>query len=86
MMPLDPQTPIHVIADYMLRFMRNNKDAKLFEAKDRLEKKIMLFVADGWEETRLRQAFAKAQSCHSRAVLVAACETQRIQARRLSGE
>jgi len=76
MMPLDPQTPIHVIADYMLRFMLNNKDAKLFEAKLRLESKIRLFVADGWEETRLRQAFSEAQNCHSRTAFVAACETQ----------
>lgn len=85
-MPLNDQTPVQIIADYMLRFMRNNKEAKLYEAKERLEKKIRLFVADGWEEKILRQSFAGAQSCRSRAAFVAEFETQQKQARRLPSE
>lgn len=31
-------TPVQIIADYILRFLKNNTDAKLYEAMQRLEK------------------------------------------------
>ncbi|EOD3918946.1 hypothetical protein ACJP8O_004959 [Enterobacter hormaechei] len=34
-------TPVKIIADYMLRFLKNNADAKLYEAMQRLEKKLV---------------------------------------------
>lgn len=62
----DITMPLRIISDYMQRFMRNNKDAKLFEAKERLEKKITLFIADGYDEQRLRGALSDATSSHTR--------------------
>lgn len=57
--------PLRIISDYMQRFMRSNKDAKLFEAKERLESKIVVFVADGYDEQCLRQALSTATSSHT---------------------
>ncbi|ENR5961820.1 hypothetical protein ACEWL9_003804 [Enterobacter hormaechei] len=63
----------------MLRFLRNNKDAKLFEAKDRLERKIIQFVSDGYNEQSLRQALSSATSCHTRETFASALELEAIQ-------
>lgn len=79
MKPTSPRpltNPVRIIADYTLRFMRNNKDAKLAEAKDRLEQKIKLFAADGWDEEELRQAFNHAVKSRSGESFRAACEAQ----------
>lgn len=62
----DITTPLRIICDYMQRFMRNNKDAKLSEAKQRLESKIVVFINDGYDEQHLRQALSSATSSHSR--------------------
>lgn len=62
----DISTPLRIISDYMQRFMRNNKDAKLSEAKQRLESKIVLLIDDGYDEQHLRQALSAATSSHSR--------------------
>lgn len=62
----DITTPLRIISDYMQRFMRNNKDAKLSEAKQRLESKIVVFINDGYDEQHLRQALSSATSSHSR--------------------
>lgn len=62
----DITTPLRIICDYMQRFMRNNKDAKLSEAKQRLESKIVVFINDGYDEQHLRQALSAATSSHSR--------------------
>ncbi|WP_141115488.1 hypothetical protein [Escherichia coli] len=43
-------TPVQIIADYILRFLKNNADAKLYEAMQRLETKIGQFIADGVDE------------------------------------
>lgn len=68
----DITAPLRIISDYMLRFMRNNKDAKLFEAKERLESKIALFIADGFDEPTLRLALSTATSSHTREALIGA--------------
>lgn len=68
----DVSAPLRIISDYMLRFMRNNKDAKLSEAKERLEKKIVQFTADGYDEQRLRQALSTATGSHTREALIGA--------------
>lgn len=70
----DITMPLQIISDYMLRFMHNNKDAKLFEAKERLEKKITLFIADGYDERRLRGALSAATSSHTREAFLAAIQ------------
>lgn len=70
----DVSAPLRIISDYMLRFMRNNKGAKLSEAKERLEKKIAQFTADGYDEQRLRQALATAISSHTREAFHSAIE------------
>lgn len=57
-------TPVQIIADYILRFLKNNTDAKLYEAMQRLEKKIGQFVADGVDEHQLRSSLSKV--CRSR--------------------
>ncbi|QLV95586.1 DUF5417 domain-containing protein (plasmid) [Citrobacter freundii] len=62
----DISTPLRIISDYMQRFMRNNKDAKLSEAKQRLESKIVLLIGDGYDEQHLRHALSAATSSHSR--------------------
>lgn len=69
-------TPIQFIADYTLRFIHNNPDAKLFEAKKRLEQKIELFVSDGQDEQVICAAFATALSSRSSAAFKAECEAQ----------
>jgi hypothetical protein len=67
-------TPVQIIADYILRFLKNNTDAKLYEAMQRLEKKIGQFVADGVDEHQLRSSLSKV--CRSRwgAALKEECE------------
>lgn len=62
----DISTPLRIISDYMQRFMRNNKDAQLSEAKQRIESKIVVFINDGYDEQHLRQALSAATSSHSR--------------------
>lgn len=68
----DITTPLRIISDYMQRFMRNNKDAKLSEAKQRLESKIVLLINDGYDEQHLRQALSSATSSHSREAFLTA--------------
>ncbi|HHA1396905.1 TPA: DUF5417 domain-containing protein [Enterobacter hormaechei subsp. xiangfangensis] len=62
----DISAPLRIISDYMLRFMRNNREAKLFEAKARLESKIIQFVADGFNEQCLRLALSAATGSYTR--------------------
>ncbi|ENR9964041.1 hypothetical protein ACEXTD_003025 [Salmonella enterica] len=66
--------PEHIIADYVLRFMKNNKEAKLYEAMSRLESKIKLFVADGHDEEHIRTLLNQATQCHTKESLKRACE------------
>lgn len=75
--PADPQLVIatRIISDYTLRFMRNNKGAKLAEIKERIEGKVKLLVGDGCNEISLRKVLSAASRCHSRAGLKSACET-----------
>ena len=70
----DITVPLRIISDYMLRFMKNNKDAKLFEAKQRLEKKIAQFAADGYDEQNLQQALLPATSSHTREAFLSAIQ------------
>ncbi|AIE66797.1 TPA: hypothetical protein ACYSC8_005002 [Citrobacter freundii] len=67
-------TPVQIIADYILRFLKNNTDAKLYEAMQRLEKKIGQFVADGVDEHQLRSSLSKVCRSRSRAALKEECE------------
>lgn len=67
-------TATRIITDYTLRFIRNNKDAKLVDIKARIESKINLLVGDGCSENSLRTALLSATSSHSRAALTLACE------------
>lgn len=67
-------TPVQIIADYILRFLKNNTDAKLYEAMQRLEKKIGQFVADGVDEHQLRSSLSKVCRFRSRAALKEECE------------
>ncbi|EOM7976224.1 hypothetical protein ACNCRI_004235 [Escherichia coli] len=66
--------PEHIIADYILRFMKNNKEAKLYEAMSRLESKIKLFVADGHDELHIRALLNQAAHSHTKESLKQACE------------
>ncbi|EFH7156815.1 hypothetical protein GMH39_23720 [Escherichia coli] len=66
--------PEHIIADYVLRFMKNNKEAKLYEAMSRLESKIKLFVADGHDEQHIRSLLNQAAKSHTKESLKRACE------------
>lgn len=66
--------PVQIIADYILRFLRNNKDVKLSEAKERIEKKISLFAADGFNREELLKAFAPALRSRSCLTFKAACK------------
>lgn len=75
----DITAPLRIISDYMQRFMRSNKDAKLFEAKERLERKIAAFISDGYDEQCLRQALSAATSCHTREAFASALELEAIQ-------
>lgn len=71
----DPHsTAVRIIADYMLRFMRNNPDSKLYEARTRLETKVAQFTADGCDETKLRESLVAALRSHTRAGLIQACD------------
>lgn len=63
-------TPVQIIADYILRFLKNNADAKLYEAMQRLETKIGQFIADGVDEHQLRSSLSKASRSRSRATLI----------------
>lgn len=74
----DITTPVRIISDYMLRFLRNNKEAKLYEAKDRLERKIIQFVADGFDEQRLRLSLSAATSSHTWEAFARAFEMEAI--------
>ncbi|EAT3775101.1 hypothetical protein EQ442_22780 [Salmonella enterica] len=65
----------HIICDYTLRFMHNNKAAKLAEIKERIESKVNLLVGDGCNEISLRKVLSAASGCHSRAGIKLACET-----------
>lgn len=65
------------LADYILRVSKN---VPFTEAKERLEKKILLYIADGCTEAGLRQAFEDATRSRSYADLVAACEAAQIKA------
>ncbi|HIA9812169.1 hypothetical protein [Escherichia coli] len=67
-------TPVQIIADYILRFLKNNADAKLYEAMQRLETKIGQFIADGVDEHQLRSSLSKASRSRSRATLIQECE------------
>lgn len=70
----DPnRAAVRIIADYMLRFMRNNPDAKLYEAMGRLETKVVQFTVDGCDENKLRVSLAAALRTHTRAGLIEAC-------------
>uniref|UniRef100_UPI000CDE5AD2 hypothetical protein n=1 Tax=Enterobacter hormaechei TaxID=158836 RepID=UPI000CDE5AD2 len=62
-------TPVQIIADYILRFLKNNTDAKLYEAMQRLDKKIGQFVADVVDEHQLRSSLSKVCRSRSRASL-----------------
>ena len=64
-----------IISDYTLRFMHNNKGAKLAEIKERIEGKVKLLVGDGCNENSLRKVLSAASGCHSRAGVKLACET-----------
>lgn len=66
--------PEHIIADYILRFMKNNKKAKLYEAMSRLESKIKTFVADGHDEQHIRALLNQATKSHTKESLKQACE------------
>lgn len=68
------EVPLRIISDYMLRFMKNNKDAKLFEAKERLAKKIVQFAADGYDEQCLQKALSPATSSHTRETFLSAIQ------------
>ena len=58
-------TPVQIIADYILRFLKNNTDAKLYMRQcSVLKKKIGQFVADGVDEHQLRSSLSKV--CRSR--------------------
>lgn len=70
----DITVPLRIISDYMLRFMKNNKDAKLFEAKERLEMKIAQFAADGYDEQHLQQTLSKASGSHTREAFLSAIQ------------
>lgn len=63
-----------IISDYTLRFMHNNKAAKLVEIKERIEGKVKLLVGDGCNEISLRKVLSAASGCHSRAGIKLACE------------
>ena len=65
------------LSDYILRVSKN---VLFTEAKERLEKKILLYIADGCSEAGLRQAFEDATRSRSYADLVAACEAAQIKA------
>ncbi|EEW6789636.1 hypothetical protein D6W19_003115 [Escherichia coli] len=67
-------TSVCIITDYTLRFIRNNKDAKLVDIKARIESKIILLVGDGCSESSLRTALLSATSSHTKAALKLACE------------
>ncbi|EDZ9651847.1 hypothetical protein [Salmonella enterica] len=67
-------TPVQIIADYILRFLKNNADAKLYEAMQRLETKIGQFIADGVDEHQLRSSLSKASRSRSKATLIQECE------------
>ncbi len=75
--PADRQLVIatRIISDYTLRFMHNNKGAKLAEIKERIEGKVKLLVGDGCNEISLRKVLSAASGCHSRAGIKLACET-----------
>ncbi|EQA6233040.1 hypothetical protein ACYJ2I_004074 [Enterobacter hormaechei] len=72
----DISAPLRIISDYMLRFLRNNKEAKLYEAKDRLERKIVQFTSDGYDEQCLRQALRTATSSHTREAFIGALQVE----------
>ncbi|QED76232.1 hypothetical protein FTV93_26535 (plasmid) [Escherichia coli] len=67
-------TPVQIISDYILRFLKNNADAKLYEAMQRLENKIGQFVADGVDEHQLRSSLSKVSRSRSGATLKEECE------------
>lgn len=75
--PADCQLIIatRIISDYTLRFIHNNKGAKLAEIKERIEGKVKLLVGDGCNENSLRKVLSAASGCHSRAGVKSACET-----------
>ncbi|HHR5658199.1 TPA: DUF6884 domain-containing protein [Klebsiella pneumoniae] len=75
--PADRQLIIatRIISDYTLRFIHNNKGAKLAEIKERIEGKVKLLVGDGCNENSLRKVLSAASGCHSRAGVKSACET-----------
>lgn len=75
--PADRQLTIatRIISDYTLRFMHNNKAAKLAEVKERIESKVNLLVGDGCNEISLRKVLSAASGCHSRAGIKQVCET-----------
>ena len=71
----DPyRAAVRIIADYMLRFMRNNPDSKLYEARARLEKKVTQFMEDGCEESLLRASLEAALRSHTKLGLIQACD------------
>ena len=67
-------TPVQIIADYILRFLKNTADAKLYEATQRIESKIGQFIADGVDEHQLRSSLSKVSRSRSRATLKEECE------------
>ncbi|ENH3412306.1 hypothetical protein ABWC92_004599 [Escherichia coli] len=58
----------------MLRFMRNNPESKLYEARTRLETKVAQFTADGCDEALLRARLDAAIRSHTKMGLVQACD------------
>lgn len=71
---MSKSTPEKIISDYILRFLKNNTDAKLYEAMQRLEKKIVQFVADGVDEGQLRSSLKKASRSRTFETLKEECE------------
>ncbi|WP_251270687.1 hypothetical protein [Enterobacter hormaechei] len=56
------------------KIIRGFISAKLYEAMQRLEKKIGQFVADGVDEHQLRSSLSKVCRSRSRAALKEECE------------
>ncbi|MGQ3940959.1 hypothetical protein [Enterobacter hormaechei] len=48
----------------------------MYEAKDRLERKIIQFTSDGYDERCLRQALSTATSCHTREAFIDALQSE----------
>ncbi|BDK85253.1 hypothetical protein FJMB80182_51030 (plasmid) [Enterobacter hormaechei] len=65
---------IHLNLMIFTKIIRGFISAKLYEAMQRLEKKIGQFVADGVDEHQLRSSLSKVCRSRSRAALKEECE------------